>query len=444
MIIQFSVRNFKAFKDQALWSMVASNYDKVTREAENVYCKSGTKLRLLKSAAVYGANGSGKTTLIEALEWMCNFVLNSSRIPQPGSKIPVSPYRWLTDSTSSTTEFEILFLLDSVQYRYGFEVNEHQIIAEWFYFKPKTKEVELFYRNELEVAHHDRQFPKGKMLVKEGLVNANVLLLSVAAQLKEAHAIKILSWFQDWCIVSKASLSLDTPWVREKLQDPVYRDRVGDMLCAADLGLFDLALQPLVHGYAQQSVQSLIPKKSYAVSESNVIYESERSPIREDSDRVRQTRNQKLCSLEKDASSGTQRYCVLCIYLLHALDKGVPILIDALDAELHTHLVLPLVDLFHSRDTNPHHAQLLFNTMDTHLLGAGLMRRDQIWFTEKNRYGAAKLYALADFKSEDVRKKESFEDNYLRGKYGAVPVLSPFNTLTIKSTKDAQKRKKQK
>jgi AAA15 family ATPase/GTPase len=86
-----------------------------------------------------------------------------------------------------------------------------------------------------------------------------------------------------------------------------------------------------------------------------------------------------------------------------------------------------LVELFNSAAYNPRNAQLIFNTHDTNLLSSGLFRRDQIWFTEKDRYGAASLYSLSDFKSE-VRRTENFESNYIQGKYGAIPFLSDFST----------------
>ncbi|MCL2028101.1 MAG: ATP-binding protein, partial [Bacteroidales bacterium] len=114
---------------------------------------------------------------------------------------------------------------------------------------------------------------------------------------------------------------------------------------------------------------------------------------------------------------------------LETLENGYTIIIDELDSKLHPNLVNKLVSLFNSKEFNPNNAQLIFNTHDTNLLNTGLFRRDQIWFTEKNKYGEAKLYSLADFKSSKVRKNESYEDNYIRGKYGAIPFLGYFDDL---------------
>ena len=100
-----------------------------------------------------------------------------------------------------------------------------------------------------------------------------------------------------------------------------------------------------------------------------------------------------------------------------------------MDSKLHPNLVCKIVSLFNSKVNNPKNAQLLFNTHDTNLLSSGLFRKDQVWFTEKNRYGEAKLYSLADFKANEVRSTEAFEENYIRGKYGAIPFLGDFDKL---------------
>jgi AAA15 family ATPase/GTPase len=134
-------------------------------------------------------------------------------------------------------------------------------------------------------------------------------------------------------------------------------------------------------------------------------------------------------SLDDDESFGTRKFFALTGPVLDSLENGNPLLIDELDSKLHPNLVCKIVSLFNSKTHNPKNAQLLFNTHDTNLLSSGLFRKDQVWFTEKNRYGEAKLYSLSDFKSSEVRKTEAFEENYIRGKYGAIPFLGDFEKL---------------
>lgn len=134
-------------------------------------------------------------------------------------------------------------------------------------------------------------------------------------------------------------------------------------------------------------------------------------------------------SLVNDESEGTKKVISIAGLVLDSITGGIVLVVDELDARLHPNLSAKIVQLFNSKVTNPNNAQLLFNTHDTNLLASGNFRRDQIWFTEKNRYGEATLYSLADFKTDQVRKDEDFEANYIRGKYGAVPYLGDFNAL---------------
>jgi hypothetical protein len=139
-------------------------------------------------------------------------------------------------------------------------------------------------------------------------------------------------------------------------------------------------------------------------------------------------------SMNTDESKGTQKFFYLTGPIIDALENGGIIIADELDSKIHPNLVCKIVSLFNSETINNKNAQLIFNTHDTNLLSSGLFRKDQIWFTEKDKFGEAKLYSLADFKSDTVRKNEAFEDNYIRGKYGAVPFLGFFDNLVYKNS----------
>jgi len=151
----------------------------------------------------------------------------------------------------------------------------------------------------------------------------------------------------------------------------------------------------------------------------------------------------------EDESSGTQKYFALSGPILETLQQGDVLVIDELESKLHPNLVQKIVGLFHSPVTNPHHAQLIFNTHDSNLMtaegpsGAGaatpLLRRDQIWFVKKDRYGASSLYSLAGFKTDQVRKSDDFREKYLQGRYGAIPYLNEYEEgigQLIQSTQD--------
>jgi AAA15 family ATPase/GTPase len=127
-------------------------------------------------------------------------------------------------------------------------------------------------------------------------------------------------------------------------------------------------------------------------------------------------------------SEGTKKFIYLLGPWYDSLKNAKVLIIDELDSRLHTHLTKKLIELFQKYNKN--NAQLIFTSHDVSLLDKDLFRRDQIWFTEKNQFGESKLYSLADFKTENVRKTSSFFRNYLNGKYGAISFFEIDEHLT--------------
>ncbi len=431
MLIQFSIKNFRTFKDKATISFIASNYDKDTREEENIFQDTNYNLRLLKSCVIYGANASGKSKFIEALVFMKRFVITSSKDSQKGDKIPVEPFKLNSVSEKEPSEFEVIFTHKNIMYRYGFEVNNKTVISEWLYSKPKTKEIELFYRDNQNFEIHKRSFQKGNVLVKEGLIRDNALLLSVAAQFNEKTSVNIIEWFKNIGTISGVQEEGYEGYTIDKAKDPNFKSRILELLKAADLGIQDIQVEILdlekLPKDMPKELKDFIIKKSEEDESAEFLSDVLTSHKKYDS-------NNNLIgkvnlSLDNDESFGTRKFFALTGPVLDSLEHGRTLVIDELDSKLHPNLVCKIVSLFNSKEKNPKNAQLLFNTHDTNLLSSGLFRRDQVWFTEKNKLGEGKLYSLADFKSEDVRKNDPFEENYIRGKYGAVPYLGYFDNL---------------
>jgi len=429
MLWQFTVKNYKTFKDKAKLSLIASSYDKNTREAENIYLDEVFNKRILKSAVVYGANASGKSTLINAIEFMRLFVLRSSR-GQQGDSIDVDPFRLSVATENQPSEFELIFSSNEVLYRYGFEATQEEIISEWLYYKPKTKEVELFYRDGNQIDFHESLFSKGKMVATQGLVRKNALLLSVAAQFNEEQAIAVINWFRSLNVISNLREYYSQRFTLNRTKPPEDKQKIIALLKDADFGIQDIEVELMtednIPSYYPPSLRNKIISdiKKGKTKVVNDILLSHRK-YGEDNEYVHSV----PFSLYKDESSGTQKYFNLLGPILDVLENGQVLVIDELDAQLHPNLLYRIISLFHSTGMNHKNAQLIFNTHDTNLLDSGLFRRDQIWFTDKDKYGAAKLYSLSDFSSEEVRKNEAFEKNYIKGKYGAVPYFGSMDTL---------------
>lgn len=431
MLIQFSVKNFRTFKDKAKLSFIASNYDKDTREDENIFHDINHNLRLLKSSVIYGANASGKSKFIEALVFMKKFVITSSKDSQKGDKISVEPFKLNSVSEKEPSEFEIIFTHKNIIYRYGFEVTNKIVISEWLYSKPKTKEIELFYRDYQKFEIHKRNFQKGNTLVKEGLIRDNALLLSVAAQFNEKTSVKIIEWFKNIGTISGIKEDGYEGYTINKAKDVNFKNKILELLKAADLGIQDIQVEMLdlekLPNDMPKELKEFIIKKSE--EEEGAEFLSDVLTSHKKYDNNNNLVGKVNLSLDDDESFGTRKFFALTGPVLDSLENGHTLVIDELDSKLHPNLVCKIVSLFNSKEKNPKNAQLLFNTHDTNLLSSGLFRRDQVWFTEKNKFGEGKLYSLADFKSDDVRKNDPFEDNYIRGKYGAVPYLGYFDNL---------------
>jgi AAA15 family ATPase/GTPase len=428
MLLQFSINNFKTFKEKATLSLFASNYDKDTREEDNINYDTQFNLRLVKSAVVYGANASGKSKFFEALIFMKDFVINSSTGSQKGDRIKVDPFRLNTETLNEPSEFEVIFTFKNVMYRYGFEANKEKIVSEWLYYKPKTKEIELFYRDGNDFETHQRNFSKGNAVVKGELVRENALLVSVAAQFNDEISITVIDWFQELEIISALKEKDFKNNTIEKIKNSDGKLKVLEFIKAADLGIQDIEYKESIFNDNEnltenlkskiKEIKGLDPEALSDLLTSHSIYNDKKNKIAKTQ-----------FSIRADESNGTRKFLYLSGTVIDVLEKGHILFVDELDTALHPNLVCKIVALFNSKEFNKNNAQLVFNTHNTNLLSSGLFRRDQVWFTEKNKFGEGKLYSLADFKSDEVRKNDLFEENYIQGKYGAVPFLGFFDNL---------------
>ncbi len=433
MLIQFSVKNYKCFKEEAKLSMVASNYDRTTRWTDNVIEVPKFNLNLLRSAVIYGANASGKSKLLDAMAFMQRFIFSSQKDTQVGERIKTEAFKLNTETENQPSLFEINFIIDSELFRYGFEVTQKVVVSEWLYHRLNTKEVEIFYRDYQTFDVHKKE-KKLKLLVDNDMIRDNALLLSVAAQNNDKFAIKIFNWIKmRFNILTEDSRFLG--YSISKLNEKDSKQEILQFLKNADFNIVDL--KPVVVNAEElpnempKKLKELLLKK---INEDGDSIFSDVSVFHKKYDADNKAVGIENFSLDDDESLGTKRFFALSGPIINTLKDGKTLVIDELDAKLHSNLVSKVVSFFNAPDTNPHNAQLIFNTHDRSLMSSELFRRDQVWFTKKDRYGAVTLYSLDGFKTdngEKARNKEDYETNYARGKYGAIPYLSDFNPLFL-------------
>lgn len=445
MLVQFTVKNFKSFRDKAKLSLVASRYDKDSATESNLVDVPTLDIRLLKSAAIYGANASGKSKLVEALGFMRHFILRSSGGTQLNDKIPTVPFRLNPDAEQAPSEFELTFLHEGELFRYGFEVTTEKVMAEWLYHRPKTKEIEVFYRDGQSFnAINPRQFKTGLRLAKDDMIRPNALMLSVAAQFNDPLARRVFAWLARFNVISGLQEEGYEGFTVSRVMNNEGRSSVMDFLAGADLGIADIRVQPIEHeselpgnlppALRERLAEALTEKDGlvlgrYAGAGTKTLH------------RRYDTDSNGVGMVEFDMeeeSSGTQKYYALSGPILETLQHGATLVVDELESKLHPNLVRKIVGLFHSLETNPHNAQLIFNTHDSNLLSAGgsaspMLRRDQIWFVSKDRYGASSLYPLSNFKTDTVRKNDDYRQKYLQGRFGAIPFLNNYEETLSQS-----------
>lgn len=429
MLVQFSVRNFKTFKEEVKLTMFASNYDKSTREQENVMEVPKFGLRLLKSAVIYGANASGKTKLIDAVHFMKDFALNSSKESQQGEPIETEPFRLNTVTASEPSMLEIVFIHENEMYRYGFEVTPEAVVSEWLYHRPHTKEVEIFFREGQNFTVHPKAFKKGKFLVSENMIRSNALMLSVAAQFNDKYAKGVLTWLYKFRQISGLDETGYMGYSMSRVEDS--KKKFLSLLKEADIGIEDISISKMdsanLPDDLPDEVKEIIKKK---MDEEKATFFGDFKTAHTRFDENNLPVGIEEFRMEDEESSGTRKFFAISGPILRALEDGEVLFIDEIDSKIHPNLVCKLIGLFNSVWTNPKNAQLIFNTHDTNLLSSNLFRRDQIWFVEKDRFGAASLYSLSAFKTDEGgRKTDNFEENYLQGRYGGVPLLGDFSRI---------------
>ena len=425
MLIEFSVENFRSFREmQTLHLQAAAIKSKDPKLDEYNVCKLTDKLSVVKSKVIYGANASGKSNLVKAMAVFFRIFRHSLQ-DEKTLKSWLVPYFMDTTSFQKPTYFQIQFRTDGRTYRYGFEANESVIVSEWLYSSDgQGPESYYFRRDEKGIEVNSRTFKEGARLIigkdeMPPLYRANALFLPLVAAFNGPTAQKIIQYFtENYAIHSGIDDAMARSIAMDAFSNELMRKKMADVLKQADLGIEDLdnidVPEELLNEAAKEHYQKLVAegKKPIAVI-------TKRRPLDEAGNPTAA-----VPFLLTDESYGTQKLFWLSPFLINALEKGGLLVIDEFGSSLHVRLIRAIIDLFHNPKTNPHNAQLIVATHDTHLLDQRLFRRDQIAFVEKSRDGESILTDLVEFKG--VRNDASLESDYLMGKYGAVPLTNQF------------------
>ena len=408
MLIRFSFKNFKSFKNENVLDMEATSL----KEHEYNVVKTD-QVNLLKVAAIYGANASGKTNVLQAFDYMKKRILVSDDSKKNSPIDEDNVYSYMINNEPISLEVEILAKNNKI-YKYGFDVLKDSIVSEWLYEKRINKFYSVFEREKNNVTMKSNNKISGLVNIDE-----RTLFLNIYSKIDKDNEDfnNVYDWF-----VNANYLDLGNPRFEDFintrislkiLSDEKYKKELLRFIKTFDSGIEGIKTTP-------DSIEKV--QNNNRVVKVELIHRGENNEL-------------KALPLELE-SNGTRKMFHLFDFFMDALRNGMVLFIDELDAKLHPLLTRYIINLFHNSETNIGNGQLIYSTHDTVNLNKETFRRDEIWFTEKNRDGVSEMYALSDYILDDedgnnksgkkVRNDATYNKDYLTGRYGAIPVLEEF------------------
>ena len=436
-IQEFSFGNFKSFKDIQTLNLSAAKIKSKKEEIDinNVIKGNNNEnISFLKSKAIYGANASGKSNIIKAFVSFIRIVRTSVKDEQVLNF--TEPFRLSTETENEPTFYQIIFWYKKIKYRYGFEANDENITAEWLYGKPNDRELPFFIRDNQEVIELDKtNFSEGNKLMsllddesgENEIFRNNSLFLSTLASFGFGKLSKqLIDSFASIFVISGLGNKGMYSYAGDSLNDDKKKKYILDFLKYGDIGIEDVNTIEISSDDLPDDVDEDI-RKNFDKKKRKLLIST-----RKKFDENLNSKETESFPFGDHESEGTQKLFELSPFIYEALKHKKPIIIDEFDARFHPLLTKRILELFNSNENIG--SQLIFTTHDTNLLSSDLLRRDQIEFVEKDKYGASHLYSLVKFKG--IRNTASFEKDYIQGKYGAIPFLGDFSKL-INTEEDA-------
>ena len=416
MLLRFRFANFRSFRDEQELSFIASN---LNDSDEGIFRPDAIPEGVLPAAAIYGANASGKSNVLKALAFMQRAVTDSHRLWEPEGDIPIEAFAG-DNFREKPSEFEADFLSDGIRHQYGFSLNSRKILNEWLIVYPNGHKQTWFKREYGERMVFSQKLAGPNRSVEE-LTRPNSLFLSCAAQNSHKALSGVHGWFAKTVDIIDEDIKSRLSFTIKVLRDmPEFALQAKIILEQADVGIHDFEIKKIPES------GRIININQFTLAATS----SDRLSL------IHHMGGDRVAVSIKDESRGTVALLGLLAPLIVALETGYLLYVDELDASLHTHLAIALIKRFTS-SSNKNQGQLLFNTHDTNLLSADVLRRDQVWLTEKDKDGASTLYPLTDFKP---RAQENLEKGYLQGRYGAIPFINADEFFPVVKAANGKKR----
>lgn len=424
MLIEFRFKNYRSFRDEAVLSMEATGLGTFKNSLI-----SYNRIKLLPGAAIYGKNGGGKSNVIRAFWLAVQFIKNAQRTQHEKAAIPVIPFALNDYSASEPTEFEFIYTLDDIRYWYSFSATREKIFTESLYHAPKGQKALVFSREGQTFSFTEDK--SRRKLISEAVAE-NQLYFSVACTMNDAACSRAMRWFREMVFFSRDYSDIPRQLLDYSNDTNMLR-AISDYAKAADLGIEDMQFEinsqevddeAALPDNLPEGMKAALVQFLHTLSET-----SNNSEVRLKMGEVTATSKHKgrnkngasqLYPLElEDESDGTRKLMSIAPAIESVLARGGILLVDEIERELHPMLVDFVVSKFQSKRTNPYGAQIVFTTHNTELLNMELLRKDQLYFADKDQEdGASELYSISEFAT---RTTDNIRKGYLLGKYGATP-----------------------
>lgn len=444
MLIQFTIENFLSFKEENTLNMLATT----DKKHPHHLLANKKKKPLLRTAALYGANGSGKSNMIRAIAFAQNLILEGTR---PSQRINVTPFKLDTSCWQAPSRFEFVINFQDTIYTYGFVVDEKEVKEEWLFAIYKVKEVPLFERLtgkngkikvEIGPSLAIKKTKKNQFVefVAQG-TRPNSLFLHELYEKNVAGIMPVIDWFRSvLTIIGPESRYRDL--IFDAHMDNAFLQFMGDFLKAADTGVDGIVTEELtvdsekfLAGLPEQLREKLININRNEWVLFSTPDDRRFAMMREADGELKLLKLKARHSLQgtedhidfeiENESDGTRRLMDLLPALLHSQNSEKVYMIDELDRSMHPLLSRMFLQAYFD-DKNCGRGQLIITTHESQLLDKKILRRDEIWFTEKDKQGGSHLYSLSEFK---VRNDLKLGKGYLDGRFGAIPFCGDLDRL---------------
>lgn len=415
MLLRFSATNHLSILEKQELSLIATSLKDGNKGliASNLV-PSG---HVLPSAVIYGANASGKSNVLSVLRFIGAVVRLSHSQGRPDSNVPRIPFKLAHDASLRPTLCDIDFVVDGIRYHFGFEATDKEFTGEWLYAFPSGRRQMLYERTGKNEINFGRSL-KGRNRVIADLMRDNSLFLSAAIQNNHDELTRVSKFFDS--IAFNTSIAVGGSVISHRFKHGQVDQRMIDFLRKTGTGIvgFKYVEQKRTEKVLS-SMKELVALLNKLNPDAHIdldIDTEEKSTLIELAHEA--DSGEKIFFDPDYESAGTRRLIILVSSVYKALDQGSLIVVDELDASLHTQVCEAVVEIFSNPKTNPKGAQLIATTHDTNLMRSPILRRDQIWFTEKDQKGATHLFPLSDVQT---RKTDNIEKGYLQGRFGAIP-----------------------